>query len=138
MPALKTYDLFLSHVWKSSENSEYNRLCLLLNQTNNFSWRNYSVPSHDPLGTKTDFDLKQALVRQIRPINCFIVVTGMYINYRKWIFEEIKIAQSLNKPIVGVMPWGQLRVPLEIQNIAKEIVGWNGESVASAVRRYAI
>ena len=26
MPPLKTYDLFLSHVWRKSENSEYYRL----------------------------------------------------------------------------------------------------------------
>jgi hypothetical protein len=30
MPALKTYDLFLSHVWRNSENSEYYRLEKLL------------------------------------------------------------------------------------------------------------
>ena len=30
MPALKTYDLFLSHVWRRSQNGEYYRLVHLL------------------------------------------------------------------------------------------------------------
>ena len=30
MPALKTYDLFLSHVWQRTHNSEYYRLVNLL------------------------------------------------------------------------------------------------------------
>ncbi|MCC8422878.1 hypothetical protein [Photorhabdus thracensis] len=37
--------------------------------------------------------------------------------------EEIKIAQSYNKPIIGIIPWGQERIPTEIQYIAKEMVG---------------
>ena len=30
MPALKIYDLFLSHVWRSSRNGEYYRMVSLL------------------------------------------------------------------------------------------------------------
>ena len=37
MPALKTYDLFLSHVWRRVHNSEYYRLENLLKQATNFS-----------------------------------------------------------------------------------------------------
>ncbi len=138
MPALKTYDLFLSHVWRSVHNSEYYRLENLLKQATNFSWRNYSVPEHDPLGTKTDAELRQALDRQIRPINCFLVVSGMYVYHRKWIQEEIDIARSYGKPIVGVVPWGQERVPIEVQNIAKEMVSWQTSTIVDAIRRWSI
>lgn len=89
MPQLKTYDLFLSHVWRSAENSEYYRLENLLREASYFSWRNYSVPEHDPLGTKSNGELRHALHLQIAPINCFLVVSGMYVNHRKWIQEEI-------------------------------------------------
>ena len=119
MPILKTYDLFLSHVWRKDYNSEYYRLENLLNEASYFYWRNYSVPGHDPLGTKTDSELRKALDRQIRPINCFLVVSGMYVNYRNWIQEEINIAQDYDKPIIGVIPWGQERVPIEVKNIAE-------------------
>lgn len=138
MPELKTYDLFISHVWRRDENSEYYRLVNLLKNAPYFSWRNFSVPEHDPLGTKTDKELREALDRQIRPVNCFIVVAGMYVKYRKWIQEEMSIAQSYKKPIVGVIPWGQQRTPVEVQSVAKEMVGWNTSSIVTAIRKWSI
>lgn len=138
MPALKTYDLFLSHMWRKAENSEYYRLEALLKNANNFAWRNYSVPEHDPLGTKTDKELREALDRQIKPINCFVIISGMYANHRKWIQEEMDIAKSYNKPIIGVIPQGQERIPVEIQSAAKEMVGWNTDSIVAAVRKWSL
>ncbi|MDW8227910.1 MAG: TIR domain-containing protein [Anaerolineales bacterium] len=138
MPALKTYNLFLSHMWRKIDNSEYYRLENLLKQANNFAWRNYSVPEHDPLGTKTDKELREALDRQIRPINCFLIISGMYVNHRKWIQEELDIAKSYGKPIIGIIPQGQERIPVEVQNAAKEMVGWNTDSIVNAVRKWSI
>jgi len=138
MPNLKTYDLFLSHMWRNDENSEYYRLERFLRAANNFSWRNYSVPEHDPLGTKTEKQLEEALDRQIRPVNCFVIVAGMYANYRKWIQKELDIARLYGKPIVGVIPWGQERTPIEVQNAAKEMVGWNTDSIVSAIRSHSL
>lgn len=138
MPALKTYDLFISHVWRREENSEYYRLVNMLQEANLFTWRNYSVPEHDPLGTKTDTQLRAALDRQIRPVNCVIVIGGMYVNYRKWIQEEIEMAKNYNKPIVGIIPRGAQRVPIELQNVAKEMVGWSTSSIVAAVRKYSL
>lgn len=138
MPALKTYDLFLSHMWRKIDNSEYYRLENLLKQANNFAWRNYSVPEHDPLGTKTDKELQEALDRQIRPINCFLIISGMYVNHRKWIQEELDIAKCYGKPIIGIIPQGQERIPIEVQNAAKEMVGWNTDSIVTAVRKWSI
>ena len=94
MPRLKTYDLFLSHVWRQEDNSEYYRLESLLSAAGYFSWRNYSVPEHDPLGVRSDRALEIALDRQIRPVNCFLLVSGMYVNNRRWIQSEIDIALS--------------------------------------------
>lgn len=138
MPALKTYDLFISHVWRNEENSEYYRLVNLLREASFFTYRNYSVPEHNPLGTKTDKELREALDRQIKPVNCVLVVSGMYTNYRRWIQEEIEIAKKYNKPIIGIKPWGQQRVPQEIQNIAKEMVGWQTSSIVAAIRKHSL
>ncbi len=138
MPALRNYDLFLSHVWRKEYNSEYYRLYKLLRGAANFQWRNYSVPEHDPLGTKTDWQLRQALRRQIGQVNCFLVVSGMYVNHRRWIQEEIDIALSLDKPIIGIVPWGQIRVPSEVQKLAKDMVGWQTTSIVDAIRTWSI
>ena len=138
MPQLKTYDLFLSHVWRSAENSEYYRLANLLYEASYFYWRNYSVPEHDPLGTKTETELREALYRQIAPVNCFLVVAGMYVNHRKWIQEEIDIAENYSKPIIGIVPWGQERVPTHVRNAANEMVGWQTGSILDAIRRWSL
>ena len=138
MPALKTYDLFLSHVWRSSQNGEYYRLVRLLENVTYFRWRNYSVPQYDPLGTKTDAQLRSALDRQIAPVNCFLVIAGMYVNHRKWIQQELDIAKGYGKPVVAVSPWGQQRTSSAVRSVAKEIVGWRATSIVAAVRRWSL
>jgi hypothetical protein len=140
MPLLKTYDLFLSHAWKY--NAHYEDLLRLLNQANNFNFRNYSVPIHDPLIDPNTIvgknHLTSLLDKQVKPVNCVIIIGGMYAAYSDWINKEIQIARSYNKPIIGVYPWGQLNMPLVIQNAAHELVGWNTASIVAAIRRNSI
>ena len=136
MPALKTYDLFISHAW--TYNAEYERLVKMLNAAPNFKWRNYSVTKQDPLDVNNDTKLTEALKRQIRPVNCVLILAGMYVNHRKWIKKEITIAQDLNKPIVGIRPWGQQRTPAEVQEAADVMVRWNTDSIVKSIREHSI
>lgn len=140
MPGLKTYDLFISHAWRY--NDDYYRLEKLLNNAPYFSWRNYSVPEHDP---KVDPDTETGkrvlligLENQIRPVNCVLILAGMYAHYSYWINKEIELAQSYNKPIIGIYPWGQVNAPRVITNVANEMVGWNTITIVSAIRRNSI
>ena len=55
------YNIFISHAWKY--NSEYYNLEEMLNNAPYFTWKNYSVPQHDALDTKTDRELEEALKR---------------------------------------------------------------------------
>jgi len=136
MPKLKTYNVFISHAWKYD--AEYYRIEKLLKDAPNFSWKNYSVPQHDPLGTTTKKDLEEALRRHIRPTHVVVILSGMYVAYRDWIQKEIDIASEMGKPIIGIKPWGRERMPQAVQNAAKEIVGWNTSSVVSAIRKHAL
>lgn len=136
MPQLKTYDLFISHAW--THNAEYDRLVKMLRAAPNFSWRNYSVTKQDPLDANNDTRLTTALKRQIRPVNCVLILAGMYANYRKWIKKEIAIAQDFDKPIVGIRPWGQERTPSEVQEAADIMVKWNTDSIVREIRRHSI
>ena len=134
------YHLFISHAWRYD--SDYYHLVNLLNSDSYFHWSNYSVPSHDPVvdpDTPVGFRiLKLELDHQIRPVNCVLVISGMYAAYREWIEVEIDIAQSYQKPIIGVIPRGQERIPLKVQNAAKEMVGWNTNSIIQAIRKWSI
>ena len=55
-----------------------------------------------------------------------------YIDY------EIDEAIRFGKPIIGLRPWGQERVPSKILNNATVMVGWNRDSLISAIRQYAL
>jgi len=136
MPELKKYDLFLSHAWRY--NDDYYRLEKMLKEAPFFYWRNYSVPEHDPLiNPNTSVGrakLTNLLDNQIRPVNCVLILGGMYAAYSEWILEEIKLAQAHRKPIIGVYPWGQQNMPRAIQNVADELVGWNTSTIVSAIR----
>ena len=58
----------------------------------------------------------------------------MYAHYSEWINYEIDIAKSYNKKIIGVRPWGSERMPLVVQNASDRIVGWQKNSIVSAIK----
>jgi hypothetical protein len=140
MPILKIYHVFISHAW--TYNDDYYRLVEMFNNAPNFKWKNYSVPSHDPLLDPDDPGDKKLLFKeleqQIRPVHCIMVISGMYVNYREWIQKEIDIVRSYGKPIIGIRPRGQDRVPQAVQNATDEMVSWNTNSIVDTIRTYSI
>lgn len=136
MPDLKTYDLFISHSWDYKD--DYYRLCKLLGDYPNFKLRNYSVPNHDRLDGGSNFKLQNELIAQIKPVNIVLILSGMYVKHREWIKKEIEIARELKKPILGIVPWGQDRIPEDVVMVSKEMVNWNATSIVSAIRQHAL
>lgn len=140
MSNLKTYDLFLSHAW--NYNTEYYRLEEMLFGSPYFSWRNYSVPEHDPIifssPSRKKSQLTIQLEKQIRPVNCVLIIGGMYAAHSEWILTEIEIAKSFKKPIIGIYPWQQQKMPIVVQESADELVRWNTNSIISAIRKNSI
>lgn len=142
MPSLKTYDLFISHAWKYGD--DYNRLVDLLDDANNFCYRNYSAPADKPLGNLDGSDVKNkseitaAIKRKISPVNVVLIISGMYYNHRDWMQTEIDIALEKSKPIIAIKPWGNEVMPKEVSAVADSIVGWNTSSIVDAIRTYAL
>ena len=140
MPRLKTYDLFLSHAWKY--NDHYYRLIEMLKDANNFYFRNYSVPIHNPLIDPNTIVGKNKLIslldKQVKPVNCVIILVGMYAAHSDWIINEVTLANNYNKPIIGIYPWGQQNIPRFIKNTATELVGWRTNSIVDAIQRNSI
>ncbi|MDD1679378.1 MAG: TIR domain-containing protein [Methanomicrobiales archaeon] len=100
-----------------------------------FAWTNYSVPEHDPLPNSR---LAMHLRDQIRPSSIVIILSGMYAAHSDWIQYEIEIAREMGKPILGIKPWGNQMIPVAVSSAAREIVGWNTNSIVEAIRRNAI
>ena len=135
---MSTYNIFISHAWKYSEH--YNKIVQWLNEAQDegkLTWKNYSVPSHDPLidpnTTVGKNKLKSELKEQISPASKVIILAGMYAAYSDWIDFEIDTAVDYNKYIIGVKPWGQERVPTKVSSNSNIMVGWNKDSVINAI-----
>lgn len=133
MPYLHNYRLFVSHAWHYSE--RYDRATKFLNGANNFSWTNYSVPEDDAFPRMSSAELSEAMRRQIRPVQCVIIVSGMYVNHSNWIQFEMDFAKSMGKPILGIKRWGEQRTPQSVVDSATEMVAWNSASIVAAIRR---
>lgn len=135
----RTYNLFISHAWRYGD--EYKRLTDLLDSAVGFSYNNYSAPKYKPLHNldSTDvtkkFEIKQAIDRKILPSSCVLVISGMYAAHREWMQYEIDTAVRMNKPIIGIRPWGSERIPTAVGDAANEMVGWNTSSIISAIHR---
>lgn len=133
MPALYPYRIFISHAW--NYNSEYDRLAQLLTTHPNFEFRNYSVPRHDAFDSSAN--LTKKLLDQMNPSQVVIVLAGMYAAHSDWIQFEINEALRMRKPIIGVRPWGQERVPIAVQNSATVMHGWNIGPIVQSIRDLA-
>lgn len=140
MPHLKTYDLFISHAW--SYGDDYHRLVDLLDSAAMFKWRNYSAPKDypvvdpdTPVGKKV---LAAALERKIKPVNCVLIISGMYAARKEWIQKEIELAQKYDKPIVGIWPRGAQVLPRVVADAAHRETGWSTASIVKAIREISL
>jgi hypothetical protein len=136
MPSLRNYHILISHSW--DYNNHYETISVWLNDTPYFLWTDYSVPITRPLTVSGVNELKQKIRNRISLCSCVIILSGMYVAYSDWIDFEIDTAVSMGKPIVGVKPWGQERIPTKVQDNADIMIVWNSASVVDAVRRYAV
>ncbi len=129
------YNLFISHSWAYADT--YDRLLELLSSNPRFIFRNYSVPWDDPIDdARSTKELKEAIFRQMQPASCVIVLAGVYATYSEWINIEVELAKSMGKKIIAVEPRGSQKTSTFVKDHADIIVGWNSNSIISAIRSY--
>ena len=135
---MKTYHLFISHSWAYS--AQYNNLIHLLNQAQNFTYRDFSIPKNDPVHSGSDSQLSKAIQNQMQSCGIVLVLAGTYASCSKWIDKEIKIAKSTfssPKPILAIEPYGSQKTSQTAKERADEIVRWNTDSIVAAIKRLA-
>lgn len=94
------------------------------------------IPIHNPPNQTA---LYNAIKNQISPVNCVIILAGVYNTYFKWINKEIEICKELfNKPIVAVEPWGSEKTSKIVKDNADVIVKWQSSSIVDAIRNYSL
>lgn len=135
----RTYNLFISHSWTYSD--AYEKLVSLLDAKPYFIYKNHSVPKNDPIhNAPYDYQLYEAIKNKIMGVHVVLILAGVYSSYSKWIDKEIKIAKTefmRSKPIVAIQPWGAEKTSRKVKEAADRIVGWNTDSIVSAIRELA-
>jgi hypothetical protein len=132
---MRSYRIFISHTWKYNE---YDRILKFLDETENFSYRNYSIPAHKAVYGLSDRKLSDKIRSHIQLSQIILIPAGMEINYGRYLLFELEVAQEMRKPIIGIMPYRKKRKPKVISNAAWEIVSWRRESIVRAIEEYAL
>jgi hypothetical protein len=133
----KTYNLFLSHSW--SYQRQFQNLKNLLLQRKYFNFRDYSVPSEDPIEDANNAKkLYQEIFNQIKPCHIVLVMAGVYVSHSNWMKSEIEISKKLEKPIVAIRPRGNEKISNLVRSNADDIANWNTESIVEKIRSLAI
>jgi hypothetical protein len=113
-----------------------------LDKASLFNYNNYSVPKDDPIHDARNIgELSNAIKNHMTPCHIVIVLAGVYATYSKWIDREIAMASNgfaSPKPVLGVKPWGNRRTSTVVARSADDIVGWNTNSIVSAIRELSI
>ena len=125
--------LFVSHVFE--ENDDYLRVFEYLESSHNFYYLNCSAPEPRPTG---DQAIKEELRRQIGLAETVIVPSGSYRAYRDLVDFQLHCAKGLSKPIIVLESFGiKEKLPVQLEALADEIVGWDERALCDAIRRTA-
>lgn len=137
---MKTYNLFISHSWRYEK--YYDGLIDLLKDAPYFEYKDYSVPSSDPLTIRNSryykSELENKIENQMRSCSVVLVLAGVFSTYSDSILMEVRIAKKLGKPIVAVEPFGAERTSAYVKQEADRIVKWNTSSIVGAIKELCI
>lgn len=129
----KTYNVFISHSWDHVD--DLMNLRRLLENRGYFKVVFLETPPHDPINSSNAYYIKAKIKAHIEAADVVIGLAGLYASVSEWMQWELETAQNLKRPILGVVPWGQINVSRVVQEKAKEVVRWNTESIVDAIRR---
>ena len=132
---MRNYRIFISHSWKYNE---YQRILRFLDETEDFSYTNYSISEEKAVFGLNDNDLSDKIRSHIRLSQIILIPAGMEVNYRRYIQFELEIAQEMRKPTIGIMPYRKKRRPKIVTSAAIENVYWIRKSIVEAIEAYAL
>ena len=127
------YNIFISHSWDHLD--DLNSLRRLLNNRGYFNVSFEEFTPENPINSCNIEYMKRRIRERILNSDVVIGMAGGYASHSEWMKWELETAKSMGKPVLGVVPWGQLNVSQVVRNNAKDIVRWNTESIVEAIRR---
>lgn len=130
----RNYNLYISHSWR--KNNELARLRILLDNRPYFPVEFLEASPDNPINSQNESYIRQRLSKKISSADVLLVMAGVYATTSEWIRFELEEAYDLGVPIIGVIPWGQTNISTTVRTYAKDIVGWNTESIVKSIRNY--
>lgn len=116
---LKKWKLFISY---PKDCEDYNTfMSRLESATEAFKWEDITNIS------------ETGYAEAIADSDALIVLSGLWDDNRAMIEEHIKYAQSFEKAIIIIRPYGAEEIPVELQDVATKVVGWNTACIVDAI-----
>lgn len=116
---LKKWKLFISY---PKDCEDYNTfISRLESATEAFKWEDITNIS------------ETGYAEAIADSDALIVLSGLWDDNRDMIEEHIKYAQSFEKAIIIIRPYGAEEIPLELREVATKVVGWNTACIVDAI-----
>lgn len=131
---VKVYNVFISHSWDHVD--DLIRLRNLLNAKGYFNVKFTEGAPMNPIHSNNVYYIRRQLSERIKSSDIVLGVAGIYASYSDWMEWELNKAKEYNKPILGIVPWGNERVSAVVRNKADKIVRWNTDSIVDAIREF--
>jgi hypothetical protein len=127
--------LFVTHLYAPDES--YFRVFEYLESQPNYFYINLATPDKLPRSKEKEA-IREDLRRQMADAEVVVVLSTLYLRDPTSIEYQCLYAQSRDKPLVVMEPFGTKEpVPAKLQELADEVVPWNGREMADAIRRQA-
>ena len=126
--------IFVAHAFEPS--SDYSRVFDYLESARNFYYRNVGALEVPQNADKEA--LKQELRKQINLAEVAVIPAGLYRDQQEWMDSEINCAKSFDKPVIVIELFGvKEKLPVQLEALTDEVVGWNERDIVDAIRRQA-
>lgn len=135
--SIETHDIFITHAWRYHE--DWTRLGDLLDGWRGLSWRNFSVPWHDPaIDSNTELGgrlIAEWLEQQISPVHAVLALDSVYAvgSARRWVHAEIDIARRLGKPVFALPARDKTEVSSALRGLCDDAVPWDAARIAARI-----
>ena len=127
--------LFVTHVYEPDES--YFRVFEYLESQPNFFYANLATPDKPPRSKEKEA-IREDIRRQMVDAEVVVVLSTLYLRDTAAIEYQCLYAQSCDKPLVVMEPFGTTdAVPAKLREVADEVVPWNGREMCDAIRRQA-
>ena len=117
----KIYNLIISN--GTDTNREYAQFTEKLFSKTDFLWKESISSSYSTAGEQF-----------FGKVDRIILLAGLYKNNRETFEDLIEAAEKYNIPIILVRPYGLEEVPVNLEEKAAMIVGWNANCIVDAIK----